>query len=64
MNVRFKNGSELPSGWYPGQPVPGQTVNLSAAQECPFGAECYSCRIGLHWHPGFETHLKPPVADR
>jgi hypothetical protein len=61
MNVRSANGNELPAGWHPGQPLTGRSVNLRTAKECPFGPECYSCQKGLQWHPGFETHLKPPA---
>jgi hypothetical protein len=63
MKVRFANWKELPAGWQPGDPVPGNNVDLRTAHECPFGTECYSCRIGLQWHPGFETHLKPPANE-
>jgi hypothetical protein len=61
MIVRFKSGTELPTDWHPGQPVPGQSVDLRGTQECPFGADCHSCAIGLQWHPGFETHMKRPT---
>ena len=64
MSVRSTNGNELPAGWYPGQPLTGKIVDLSAAEECPFGPECHSCRDGLLWNRAFETHLKPPRADR
>jgi len=61
MNVRFSNGDELPIGWHPGQPLSQvENVDLRAAQECPFGPQCYSCRKGLMWHRGFETHVNPP----
>ena len=63
MNLRFANGHELPTGWRPGQPLTGENLDLRATGECPFGLDCYACRIGLQWHPGFETHLKPPIAS-
>lgn len=58
MNVRLANGSELPSGWRPGQPLLGESVDLHTTLDCPFGPECKVCRSGLTWHPGLETHLK------
>jgi hypothetical protein len=64
MKVRSTNGSELPADWHPGEPLTGKNIDLRTAQECPFGPECHSCQIGLYWHSGFETHMKPPVADR
>jgi hypothetical protein len=64
MKVRLKNGNELPTGWSPGQPLSGKSVELHDTQQCPFGADCHSCRDGLQWYPAFETHLKPPLAER
>jgi hypothetical protein len=63
MKVRFANGKELPVDWHPGQPMSAETsVDLSRAAQCPFGPECHSCQIGMVWHAGFETHMKPPAA--
>jgi hypothetical protein len=59
MNLRFANGDELPTGWYPGQPLTGKGVDLHGAEDCPFGPQCHSCRDGLLWNRAFETHLKP-----
>lgn len=61
MKVRFADRKGLPAKWHPGDPVPGNSVDLGTTHECPFGAECYSCAIGLQWHPGFGTHVKPPA---
>jgi len=63
MNPRVAKGSELPTGWSPGQPLPaGSEVGAQAAQpatECPFGPQCFSCRKGLQWNAQQGKHVGP-----
>ncbi len=63
MNVRVAKGSELPRGWIPGMPLTvGGHVVLRQVQPdaCPFGPECYACRIGRRWDPVRGSHKAQP----
>ena len=63
MNVRVAKGSELPTDWTPGMPLTvGGQVALQPVQPdgCPFGPECYACRIGRQWDPVRSTHKAQP----
>lgn len=61
MNSRVAKGSQLPTGWSPGQPLPaGSEVGAPTVQpaaECPFGPQCFSCRKGLQWNAEQDKHV-------
>jgi len=63
MNPRVAKGSELPTGWSPGKPLPaGSEMGAQVAQpatECPFGPQCFSCRKGLQWNAEQDKHVRP-----